>query len=87
MSGGSADLDLLLQLHVGGGRQVQLLRQLRHLRLQGALRRPAALTPLQGTESQYIQASIVYKTVASVLTYSDIVSEGDKETIQAQEVC
>ena len=32
-------------------------------------------------------ASIVYKTVASVLTYSDTVSEGDKETIQAQEVC
>ena len=51
MSGGSADLDLLLQLHIGGGRQVQLLRQLRHLRLQGALRRPAALTPLQGNQS------------------------------------
>ena len=50
MSGNSADLDLPLQLHVGGGRQVQLLRQLRHLRLQGALRRPAALTPLRGNQ-------------------------------------
>ena len=50
MSSGSADLNLLLQLHVGGGRKVQLLRQLRHLRLQSALRRPGPLTPLQGNQ-------------------------------------
>ena len=79
MSGGLADLDLLLQLHVGGGRQVQLLRQLRHLRLQGALRRPAALTPLQGNQSQYIQASIIYRTTVFVLACSNTVDEDAKE--------
>ena len=51
MSGSSAHFNLLLQLHIGRSREVQLLRQLCNLRFQSALRGPAALTPLQGNQS------------------------------------